>query len=221
MDTDKRLMEIVGVVGDVHQAGLEAGVQPTLYAYSLQRPQWFQVVGLDIVVRSQSDPQKLIPALRSTVQSLRADVPMTFSTLHDVVSTAFDGRRFSLTLFGVFGGVALLITIIGLYGMLSYSVTERTREMGIRLALGAQKGSVLRLVIGQGFKLAAFGVVIGLLGAWGLTRLMKTLLFGVTPTDSVTLGAVVATLAAVALIACYVPARRATRVDPLVALREE
>jgi len=221
MDTDKRLMEIVGVVGDVHQAGLEAGVQPTLYAYSLQRPQWFQVVGLDIVVRSQSDPQTLIPALRSTVQSLRSNVPMNFSTLNEVVSTAFDARRFSLTLFGAFGGVALLITVIGLYGMLSYSVTERTREMGIRLALGAQKGSVLRLVIGQGFKLATFGVVIGLLGAWGLTRLMKALLFGVTPTDSLTLAAVVATLAAVALIACYVPARRATRVDPLVALREE
>jgi putative ABC transport system permease protein len=124
-------------------------------------------------------------------------------------------------LFGVFGVVALLITVIGMYGMLAYSVTERTREMGIRMALGAQRGNVLRLVIKQGLRLVAIGVVIGLLGAWGLTRLMSTLLFGVTPTDWVTLVAVVGTLALVALIACYIPARRATRVDPLVALREE
>jgi ABC-type antimicrobial peptide transport system permease subunit len=117
--------------------------------------------------------------------------------------------------------VALLITVIGMYGMLAYSVTERTREMGIRMALGAQRGNVLRLVIKQGLRLAAIGVVIGLLGAWGLTRLMSTLLFGVTPTDWVTLVAVVGLLALVALIACYIPARRATRVDPLVALREE
>jgi predicted permease len=220
MDTDKHLMEIVGVVGDVHTS-LESAPQPTVYGYSLQRPQWWQVARLSIIVRSESDPKSLVPSLRTTVQGLRSDVPTSFLTLQEVYSSAFDARRFSLTLFGVFGGVALLITIIGLYGMLSYSVTERTREMGIRLALGAQRGSVLRLVIKQGFKLAALGVVIGLLGAWGLTRLMKALLFGVRPTDSLTLVAVVATLAAVALLACYIPARRATRVDPLVALREE
>jgi ABC-type antimicrobial peptide transport system permease subunit len=138
-----------------------------------------------------------------------------------VFSDSFNTRRFSLTLFGVFGLVALLITVIGMYGMLAYSVTERTREMGIRMALGAQRSNVLRLVITQGLRLAAIGVVIGLLGAWGLTRLMSTLLFGVTPTDWVTLVGVVGTLALVALIACYIPARRATRVDPLVALREE
>jgi putative ABC transport system permease protein len=155
------------------------------------------------------------------VQSLRSDAPASFSTLQQVFSDSFNARRFSLTLFGVFGVVALLITVIGMYGMLAYSVTERTREMGIRMALGAQRGNVLRLVIKQGLRLVAIGVVIGLLGAWGLTRLMSTLLFGVTPTDWVTLVAVVGTLALVALIACYIPARRATRVDPLVALREE
>ena len=221
MDTDKNLMEIVGVVGDVHQSSLEVEQQPTVYGYSIQRPQWWQVAGLGIVVRSQSDPTTLIPELRSTVQSLRSDVPMEFKTLQDVYSAAFDGRRFSLTLFSVFGGVALLIAIIGLYGMLTFSVTERTREMGIRMALGAQRGSVLRLVIRQGLQLTACGVVVGLVGAWSLTRLMRALLFGVTPTDLLTLVAVVLTLAAVALLACYVPARRATRVDPLVALREE
>jgi len=146
---------------------------------------------------------------------------MSFLTLEEVYSSAFDARRFTLTLFGVFGGVALLIAIIGLYGMLSFSVTERTREMGIRMALGAQQGSVLRLVITQGLRLAVFGVVIGLLGAWGVTRVMSALLFGVSPTDALTLGAVAVTLGVVALLACYVPARRATKVDPLVALREE
>lgn len=220
MDTDKRLMQVVGVVGDVRKA-LELEPQPTVYGYSLQRPQWWQVARLAIVVRTQSDPQPLIPLLRSSVQGLRSDVPLSFATLDDVFSSSFDARRFSLTLFGVFGGVALLITVIGLYGMLAYSVTERTREMGIRMALGAQRGNVMCLVIKQGLQLAAGGIVIGLIGAWGLTRLMASLLFGVTPTDSITLSAVVGTLIVVALIACYVPARRATKVDPLVALREE
>lgn len=220
MDTDKRLMQIVGVVGDV-RSDLEREASPTVYGYSLQRPQWWQVARLAVVVRSQSDPENLIPALRTTVLNLRADVPISFETLDQVFSSAFDARRFSLTLFGVFGVVALLITVIGLYGMLTFSVTERTREMGIRMALGAQRGNVLRLVIRQGLQLAAGGVAIGLIGAWALTRLMSALLFGVTPTDWLTLVAVVVTLGIVALVACYVPARRATLVDPLVALREE
>ena len=221
MDTDKRLMQIVGIVGDVRDATLEREPQPTVYAYSLQRPQWRQVARLAIVVRSQSNPRTLIPSLRQTVQDLRSDVPTSFATLQQVFSDSFDGRRFSLTLFGVFGGVALFIAVIGLYGMLTYSVTERTREMGIRMALGAQRGNVLRLVIRQGLRLVAAGIGIGLIGAWGLTRLMTALLFGVTPTDSITLVAVVMTLAIVALLACYIPARRATKVDPLVALRYE
>ncbi len=148
-------------------------------------------------------------------------MPLSFATLEEVFSSALDGRRLSVTVFGVFGGVALLITIIGLYGMLTFSVTERTREIGIRMALGAQRGNVLHLVIRQGLKLAAFGVAVGLFGAWALTRLMSNFLFGVTPTDWLTMVSVVLTLALVSLAACYVPARRATRVDPLVALRED
>ncbi len=220
MDTDKRLMQIVGIVGDVRRT-LEREPQPTVYGYSLQRPQWWQVVNLAIVVRSESDPQSLIPSLRETVNGLRTDVPTNFETLADVFSSALDARRFSLTLFGVFGAVALIITVIGLYGMLTFSVTERTREIGIRMALGAQRGSVLRLVIRQGLQLAALGVLIGLVGAWALTRLMSTLLFGVTPTDWFTTIAVVLVVGLVALAACYMPARRATSIDPLVALREE
>jgi predicted permease len=221
MDTDKRLMEIVGVVGDVRNATLELEPVPTVYAYSLQRPQWWQVVGLAIVVRSQNDSQTLIPALRETVQSLRPGVPTSFATLEQVFSSSYDSRRFSLTLFGVFAGAALLITLIGIYGTLSYSVTERTREMGIRMALGAQRSNVLSLVIRQGLQLAVIGIALGLVGAWALTRLMVSLLYGVKPTDVLTLVAVALTLIGVALVACYVPARRATKVDPLVALREE
>src|SRR6185369_1645519 len=172
MDTDKHLMEIVGIVGDVRDATLERPPEPTLYGYSLQRPQWWQVARLAIVVRGTTDPGTIMPELRATVQSLRSAAPVSFSTLQQVFSESFNSRRFSLMLFGGFGGVALLIAIIGLYGILSYSVTERTREMGIRMALGAQSGSVLRLVIKQGLRLATIGVVIGLIGAWSLTRLM-------------------------------------------------
>ena len=221
MDTDKRLMEIVGVVGDVRDATLEREPQPTVYGYSLQRPQWWQVSRLSIVVRSEGDLRMMVPSLRATVQDLRSDVPMSFATLDEVVASSFTARRFSLTLFAVFAGVALLITVIGLYGMLSYLVTERTREVGIRMALGAGRKNVLVLVIAQGLRLALLGIVVGLAGAWALTRSMSSLLFGVTPTDSVTLVSVVLTLVLVALLACYLPARRATKVDPLVALREE
>ena len=220
MDTDKHLMEIVGIVGDIRE-NLERPSEPTLYGFSLQRPQWWQVSRLAIVVRSQTDPETLIPTLRGTVQSLRPDTPPTFATLNQVMSESINGRRFSLTLFGVFAGVALLITVIGLYGVLAYSVTERTREMGIRMALGAQRVNVLLLVLNQGVRLAAVGIAIGLAGAWGLTRLMSTMLFGVKPTDAVTLVGVGFGLIVVSLLACYVPARRATKVDPLVALREE
>ncbi len=220
MDTDKHLLNIVGVVGDVRVV-LENEPQPTVYSFSLQRPQWWQVAQLAIVVRANTDPKSLEPALRSTVQSLRSDAPASFTTLEEVVSSAFDARRFSLVLFGVFAVVALLITLIGLYGMLAYLVAERRQEIGIRMALGAQPGNVLRLVIGQGLKLVVLGVVVGLIGAWALTRFMQSLLFGVTPTDPGTFAAISLLLLLVALMACWVPARRATKVDPLVALRYE
>jgi putative ABC transport system permease protein len=220
MDTDKHLMQVVGVVGDVRSA-LEREAQPTVYGFSLQRPQWWQVARLAIVVRAQSDPQTLIPALRSTVHGLRSDAPASFKTLDQVFSSAFDPRRFSLVLFGVFSGVALLITIIGLYGTLAFSVAESTQEIGIRMALGAQHCDVLRLVIGQGLRIVLTGIVIGLGGAWALTRLMRTLLFGVTSTDPGTYFAIAFLLLFIAMLACWIPARRATKVDPLVALRYE
>lgn len=221
MDTDKHLMQIIGIVGDVRDANLERPPDPTFYGYSLQRPQWWQVARLAVVIRTTSDPQALIPALRSTVTSLRSDAPASFSTLRQVYSDSFDGRRFSLTLFGVFASVALMITVIGLYGLLAYSVTERTREMGIRMALGARPLDVWRLVLGQGLVLTILGVAMGIVGAFALTRLMSTLLFGVTPMDPLTFCGGALLLILVALLACYAPARRAMRVDPLEAIRYE
>jgi predicted permease len=221
MDTDKHLLHVVGVVGDVRDATLEREAQPTVYAFSLQRPQWWQVSRLAIVVRAQNSPQALIPALGATVQSLRADVPVSFKTLDEVFSSSLDGRRFSLVIFGVFAATALLLAIAGIYGVMSYVVTQRTHEIGIRMALGARAADVLKLILKNGMGPVLLGVAVGLAGALALTRLMASLLFGVTPTDALTFATVSLGLIVGALIACYIPARRATKVDPLVALRYE
>ena len=221
MDTDKRLLNVVGVVGDVRDVTLDTSPLPTVYAFSLQRPQWWQVSRLSIVVRSNATPETLIPGLRAAVNALRSDVPLTFRTMDRVLSRSLDQRRFSLSMFGVFGFVALLIAAIGIYGVVAYGVTQRTQEIGIRMALGAQAGSVLRLVIRGGMILAGLGVAIGVIAALALTRLLSSLLFAVSPTDPVTFVVISLALIVVALIACWIPARRASRVDPLVALRQE
>jgi predicted permease len=221
MDTDKRLLHVVGVVGDVRDSGLETGAKPTVYAYSLQRPQWWQVSRLSIVVRAQTYPEGLIPAMRAAVQSLRSDVPLRFRTLEQVFSSSLGQHRLRLVLLGIFAAVALLIAAIGIYGVISYVVTQRTHEIGIRLALGARNRDVLKLVLGQGMKLALIGVMLGLAGAFALTRLIKSLLFGVSATDPLTFGLIALLLSCVALLACCLPARRATKVDPIIALRCE
>jgi len=220
MDTDKRLLHVVGVVGDVRNA-LDTEAGPMVYAYSLQRPQWWQVSSLSIVVRASSRPQALIAAMRAAVEALRPDVPLRFRTLDQVFSSSLDQRRFILALFGVFAAVALLIAAIGVYGVMAYTVTQRTQEIGIRMALGAQAADVLRMSLGHGMRLTLTGVALGLLTAFALTRLMKSLLFGVEATDPLTFTAVASLLTIVAVLACIIPARRATKVDPMVALRCE
>jgi ABC-type antimicrobial peptide transport system permease subunit len=220
MDGDLRLLHIVGVVGDVRGYGLDADVQPTVYANALQRPPHS---ALSIVVRAQADPATLTPAMRQTVRALNSELPVSFRTLQQIFASSLDRRRFSLVVFAVFAAVALALAVMGIYGVMAYAVAERTKEIGIRMALGATVGDILRLVLGQGMRLVAVGVGAGLAGAGALilTRLMESLLFGVGATDPLTFAGVAVLLALVALVACYVPTRRAAKVDPIVALRTE
>jgi ABC-type antimicrobial peptide transport system permease subunit len=218
MDGDLRLLHVVGVVGDVHDRGLDAATSPTVYANSLQRP---PSSNLSIVVRAGVSPSALVPAMREAVKSLDPQLPAGFRTLDQVFSTSLDQRRFSLIIFGVFGTVALLLAAMGIYGVTSYAVAQRTQEIGIRMALGARMSDVLKLVLKSGMSLALIGAAFGVVGAFATTRVMSSLLFGVAPTDVVTFGVVSITLIAVAFVACFIPARRAMKVNPLVALRYE
>jgi putative ABC transport system permease protein len=218
MDGDLRLLQIVGVVGDVRDKGLDNNISSTVYAYAIQRP---QNPSLSVVVRAQVDPGTLIPAMNQVVREINPQLPTSFRTLEQVFSSSLDARRFSLVIFGVFAAVALLLAIMGIYGVISYTVTQQTKEIGIRIALGAQTGDVLKLVLGQGLVLALIGIVIGLVASLALTRLMSSLLYGVSATDPITFLVISLLLAGVALLASYIPARRATRVDPMIALRYE
>jgi predicted permease len=219
MDGDEHVLRVIGIVSDVRDFGLEANVRPTVYVHYLQRPG--QAWSFAIVARTNGDVNTLIPAMRSAMQSLDPNVPTDFHTLTQIFSSSLDKRRFSLVIFGSFAGIALLLAAVGIYGVVSYSVAQRTREIGIRMALGAQGRDVLRLVVSQGMILIALGIAAGLAAALAVTRLMSSLLFGVNPTDPTTLAVTTLLLTAVALLACYVPARRATKVDPLVTLRYE
>ncbi|HEY3040199.1 MAG TPA: ABC transporter permease [Pyrinomonadaceae bacterium] len=210
--------EIVGIVGDVKQYSLDQVT--TMQTYEPYIQQTFPYMTL--VVRTTGDPTNLNAAIRSEVLKLDKEQPTTnFKTLNEFFSISIAQQRFSVVLLGMFAVVALVLSAVGIYGVLSYAVTQRTHEIGIRVALGAGKRDVLRLVVGQGMLLTVIGVAGGLGAAFALTRLMASLLFGVTATDAVTFASVASLLLAVALLACYIPARRATKVDPLVALRYE
>jgi len=177
---------------------------------------------MTILVRTRNDPATLVSALRNAVQTIDPTQPVTnIRTLDQIVSDSIAQPRLNMLLMGLFGGLALILAAVGIYGLLSYAVTERTREIGTRMALGAQVPDVLRLVLKQGMTLALIGELIGLVGAFALTRVIRGLLFGVAPTDAMTFIAVAAVLTSVALLACYFPARRAAKVDPLVALRHQ
>ena len=208
--------EIVGVVGDVTQQGLVRGSSPHVYEPFSQAPNSF----MTLIVRGSSDPTALVPAIRSKVIELDPELPLQrVTTLDKIISNSIRQQRFTSVVLSVFAAVALVLALAGLYGVISYSVAQRTRELGIRVALGAQVGDVLRLVLKQGMTYVLIGEVVGIAGAYALTGLMKGLLFGVTATDKTTFIAVAVSLFLVALVACYVPARRATKVDPLIALK--
>jgi predicted permease len=209
---------IVGLVGNIKSDGFDKPDQPHLYVPIFQNPAY----AMAIYMRSDVAPLTLTQSVREQVRALDRDLPVFGErTMSQVAAESVSRRRFAMQLVGLFGILALLLAAVGIYGVIAYSVTQRTREIGIRVALGASRSAILRWVLKQGMILTIAGVVIGLVGALALTRLLRSLLFGVGPTDIVTFGALAIVLTIVALIACYVPARRATKVDPLVALRYE
>ena len=219
MDGDARLLTVVGVVDDIRDHSLESPVRPTIYVNYRQRPQAAQQ--FSIVMLTSGQPDSIYSAAREIVRELDPNVPPTFSSLSQTFAAALGGRRFSLVLIGVFSATALFLSIAGIYGVTSYSVVQRTREIGVRMALGANAREVLGMVLGEGTLTGVAGIAVGVLGSLILTRWLQSQLFGVTPTDPVTFIGVAILMLLVTLAACWIPGRRATRVDPMVALRYE
>jgi putative ABC transport system permease protein len=225
-DSTAEWREIIGVVGDVHHGGLASPADPELYvpATQLTAELWTIFVPLPIsfVVRSSLPSTTLFPAIKAAVHDVDPEQAVSqLRPVSELVSDSVARYRFSMLLLTVFGALALIIAAVGVYGVMAYAVSQRTRELGIRLALGASRSSVQYLVLGRGLAMAALGIGIGLAGAVALTRLLVSQLFGVSPTDPAVLAAAVGTLAAVSAVACFIPAVRATRVDPVIALRSE
>jgi putative ABC transport system permease protein len=219
MDGDTRLMTIVGIVGDVRMAGPSLPATPLIYANYRQRPQGAETYNL--LIRTDQPPAAMISTARGLLRHLDPTLPVEFSTVSDEVTKWYADRRFTLLLLGVFATTALLIAAVGIYGVIAYAVSQRTQEIGVRVALGAQRSDILGLILGQGFRTVLVGVIAGLVGGLALTRFLGAMLFNVKPNDPLTFAAVALLLAAVALLASYIPARRAMRVDPIVALRYE
>jgi putative ABC transport system permease protein len=212
------MREVVGVVGDVRQYGLASAPGPAVYVPVAQSP----LGSMNFVVRTAVDPLTMVGTIRQEMGEIDKNLPFYgVKTFNQYLGEGFAQPRFLSLLLGLFAALALALAAIGLYGLVSYSASQRTHEIGIRIALGADRRDVLRLVVGQGLRLTLMGVVIGTVGALGLTRFLSSLLYGVKPTDLPTFLAVTLILIAVALVASYIPARRATKVDPIVALRYE
>jgi putative ABC transport system permease protein len=217
-DSTRPWLSIVGIAGDVRDAAIDSEARPCVY---MPYPQ-FPSSAMDLVVRSGSDPKSLVSAIRDEVWAVDKDQPVTdVKTMGQYVADSVSPRRFNAMLLAIFASLALVLASVGVYGVTAYSVSQRTREIGIRVALGAQPSQVIRLIVGRGMALVLAGVAIGLISAIWLTRVMTSLLYGVNATDPITFACVSGLFVAVTLVASYVPARRATKVDPMVALRCE
>ena len=219
MDGDLRLLTIVGIVGEVRKHSLETAPRPTVYVNYRQRPR--SAFEFDIAVRTNSDARVVSASAIKLLNQLDPTVPPRISTFSHVFSESISNRRFNLLLVGTFALAALLLAIAGVFGVLAYSVAQRTQEIGVRMALGATRGQILRMVLGHGLITVSIGVAIGLIGSFLLTRTIRSMLFEISPNDSFTMAGIAVLLTLVALAACYIPARRATRVDPMIALRYE
>jgi ABC-type antimicrobial peptide transport system permease subunit len=212
---------VAGVVANVHQRGFAKDAPLSIYMPHSQAP-IFLLDAAAFVVRTETDPQSLANTFRREIQGLDRQLPLfDIRTMDQLVSRSVSEPRFNMMLLAVFAGLALALASVGIYGVMSYSAAERTREIGIRMAMGAQSGDVLKLVLKQGVYLIAFGLAFGLVGSYALTRLLSSFLFGVDTTDLATFVGIALLLGTVALIACYIPARRATKVDPMISLRYE
>jgi putative ABC transport system permease protein len=218
---------IVGIAGDVRETSLDQPAQITVFIPRAQVPSSLtapinRLVGTSWVVRTKISPAQLVGAVRRTILTIDPQQPISnVSTMEQMLSTGVEHQRFTLLLMTIFAALGILIAAVGIYGVISYGVTQRTHEIGIRMALGERKGNVLRTVIENAMKIALIGIGIGTVASLMMVRLLSGLLFGVRPTDPVTFVAVAFLLLVVALLACYFPARRATKVDPVVALRHE
>ena len=222
-DANKTMFTVVGIVADVRNTALNqqspALYYPLAWRVGLARP---KVVVMDVVARTEGSPNALVPTLRQKVLELDSEIPLAnVRTMEEWISNSAAQPRLNARLLTLFAAMALLIAAIGIYAVLAYSVTQRTREIGLRMALGAQPGGVLRLVVGEGMRVGLIGIGAGLLGALAISRVMASLVYGVPVRDPGTFAGVAIALTMVALAACFVPARRASKVDPMVALRYE
>ncbi|HUE81564.1 MAG TPA: FtsX-like permease family protein, partial [Pyrinomonadaceae bacterium] len=218
-EDDTSILTVLGVVGRVNMESLNQNSNRVQGYFSYaQNP----TSGMTVIVKAASDPNLLINSIREQLKAIDPDQPLfNVRTMNEIRAESVASERLNLTLLSLFAGIALVLAIVGIYGVMSYSVTQRTHEIGIRMAIGAQPRDVFRMILGQGMLMALIGIVVGLIGAFGLTRLMETMLFGVEPTDPATFAVIAVLLGTVALIACYVPGRRATKVDPVISLRYE
>jgi putative ABC transport system permease protein len=210
---------IVGVANDVRSIGLDSDPAPMAYVSTAVAAMWNP---MNLVIRTSGEPGSQVSAVRSSLGSIDPNIPVyEIRTVDELLSSSLGSRRFTMFLLGTFAAVALLLACVGLFGVMAYLVSQRTHEIGVRLALGARPGDVFRLIIGRGMALATAGSALGLAGAWAIGRFLESMLYQIKPSDPITLASAPVLLLAVAFLACYMPARRAMKVDPMVALRYE